>query len=462
MIVFAAIAPHGDLDLAPELRSAMEELGRRFAAAAPDAAIVVTPHNVHVEDHFAVITASHVGEWETDRELAQALLAADLPILGVSYGGNDASQAEMPLDWGTEVPLTSMHARRVVVVAPARDRPFEEHLRLGRTIAGLPGRHALIASADHGHAHAQPTGRTASIPPPRCMTTSCSRSSAPAGSTSGRWPSTSDDGQGGLALAAPRPPGRHGRGRGGGHARLRGADVLRDGGRGGISLGKAKNPGMAPAKRTRRRTPAKKKRSLPRGFVKRYPELWGLGVVAFGAFLGSVRYAGWNGGWLGHALVDGFETLIGGASWVLPVLLVALGSLMVARSALVDVRPFRAGLVVLSFGLMIALGRDQGGYLGQVLGGAVGVAIGVTGSTILGAFLLLVGALLLSGASLGAMLRGSHRQMRLAATRARRPRPAAAPAAARAAATRRRRSPSSTQRRPIRTSSPRWRPRRRR
>jgi DNA segregation ATPase FtsK/SpoIIIE, S-DNA-T family len=183
---------------------------------------------------------------------------------------------------------------------------------------------------------------------------------------------------------------------------------------------------MAPAKRTRRRTPAKKKRSLPHvphGFVKRYPELWGLGLVAFGAFLGSVRYAGWNGGWVGRALVDGFEALVGGASWVLPVLLVALGCLMVARSALVDVRPFRAGLVVLAFGLMIALGRDQGGYLGQVLGGAVGVAIGVTGSTILGALLLLVGALLLSGASLGAILRSSHHQMRAAATRARRPRP---------------------------------------
>src|SRR5690348_8540320 len=183
---------------------------------------------------------------------------------------------------------------------------------------------------------------------------------------------------------------------------------------------------MAPAKRNRRRTPPKKKRSLPRmprGFVKNYPELWGLGLVAFGAFLGSVRYAGWNGGWVGHALVDGFEALIGEASWVLPVLLVALGCLMVARSALVDVRPFRAGLVVLAFGLMIALGR--------VLGGAVGVAIGVTGSTILGALLLLVGALLLSGASLGAILRSSHHQVRRAATRARRPRPAAVPAVVR-------------------------------
>jgi aromatic ring-opening dioxygenase LigB subunit len=153
VIVFACIAPHGDMELDPALRAAMEELGRRFDAADPDTAIVVTPHNVHVERHFAVVTAGHVGEWECDGALARALLATDLPILGVSFGGNDAAQAEMPLDWGTEVPLTYMRAERVVVVAPARDLPLGEHIRLGEAIAGLPGRHALIASADHGHAH---------------------------------------------------------------------------------------------------------------------------------------------------------------------------------------------------------------------------------------------------------------------------------------------------------------------
>jgi aromatic ring-opening dioxygenase LigB subunit len=153
VIVFAAIAPHGDLDDMPALREAMEELGRRFDAAEADVAVVVTPHNVHVERHFAVVTAAHVGEWEVDRETAHALLAADLPILGVSYGGNVPEQAEMPLDWGTEVPLTFMRAARVVVVSPARDLPLEDHLRLGDAIAALPGRVALIASADHGHAH---------------------------------------------------------------------------------------------------------------------------------------------------------------------------------------------------------------------------------------------------------------------------------------------------------------------
>jgi aromatic ring-opening dioxygenase LigB subunit len=152
-IVFAAIAPHGDMDLDPSLREAMEELGRRFDAAVPDVAVVVTPHNVHVEGHFAVVTSARVGEWECDRDAARALLGADLPIVGVSYGGNDAAGAEMPLDWGTEVPLTFMRAKRVVVVAPARDRPLGEHVRLGEAIAALPGRVALIASADNGHAH---------------------------------------------------------------------------------------------------------------------------------------------------------------------------------------------------------------------------------------------------------------------------------------------------------------------
>ena len=64
---------------------------------------------------------------------------------------------------------------------------------------------------------------------------------------------------------------------------------------------------------------------------------------------------------------------------------------------------------MLGCGLMITLGKDQGGYLGQLLGGAVGVAIGATGSLLLGVLLMLVGSLLLSGASLGAILRRSGR-----------------------------------------------------
>jgi aromatic ring-opening dioxygenase LigB subunit len=163
VIAFAAIAPHGDVDGTPELRAAMEELGRRFDESGCETAIVVTPHNVHVEGQFAVVTSARVGEHETDRALASELIegirAAGLPVAGVSYGGNVTAEAEMPLDWGTEVPLRFVRAKQVVVVAPARDRPLEEHIRLGRAIADATGRTpvALVASADHGHAH-QPDG----------------------------------------------------------------------------------------------------------------------------------------------------------------------------------------------------------------------------------------------------------------------------------------------------------------
>jgi aromatic ring-opening dioxygenase LigB subunit len=157
VIVFAAIAPHGDMELDSEIRAAMEELGRRFEAADVETAIVVTPHSVHVEGHFAVITSGHIGSVPCDRALAaaaiDALRTAGLPVVGVSYGGNDDAQAEMPLDWGTEVPLSFTQAKQVVVISPARDRPLAEHVRAGEALRGLPGRLALIASADHGHAH---------------------------------------------------------------------------------------------------------------------------------------------------------------------------------------------------------------------------------------------------------------------------------------------------------------------
>jgi S-DNA-T family DNA segregation ATPase FtsK/SpoIIIE len=156
---------------------------------------------------------------------------------------------------------------------------------------------------------------------------------------------------------------------------------------------------------------------------KNHTELWGLGSLALGVFLGSVVYLGWNGGYVGGWLGHGLQKLVGDATYTLPVLLAVLGALTVTRSALVDVRPFRTGLAVLAFGLMVTLGKDQGGYTGQLLGGAVGIAIGATGSLLLGVFLMLVGSLLLSGASLGAILRRSGRGLHVAARKARERRP---------------------------------------
>ncbi len=172
--------------------------------------------------------------------------------------------------------------------------------------------------------------------------------------------------------------------------------------------------------------PRRKKRSfglrlkLPRrGEERAHPELVGLGLLALGIFLGSVLYLGWNGGYVGRWFGDGLHALIGAAAYAVPVALAVVGALMVGRSELVDVSPFRTGVVVFFLGLMLALGRDEGGYTGQAMGGAVGVAVGATGSTILGVLLLLVGGLLVSGASLGAILRRSGHVVRAAHSRAR-------------------------------------------
>ena len=175
MICFAAIAPHGDpafVEGSPT-RIALAEAGRRLKAAAPDSVVVLTPHNVHVEGAFGVVVAARlVGEIaedgldlslavETDRALADAVLAAlreeRLPATGLSYGSNDPLLAEHPLDWGAHIPLEFLgrDARPVVVVSPTRELPLGDHVRAGRAIAAAcKGRRvAVVASADHGHAH---------------------------------------------------------------------------------------------------------------------------------------------------------------------------------------------------------------------------------------------------------------------------------------------------------------------
>jgi DNA segregation ATPase FtsK/SpoIIIE, S-DNA-T family len=149
-------------------------------------------------------------------------------------------------------------------------------------------------------------------------------------------------------------------------------------------------------------------------------ELIGLGLVALGIFLASILYLGWSGGMVGGGIADGFVAAIGAAAYVAPVAFVAVGALMVSRSALVDVRPFRTGLVVTSFGLLAALGSAHGGALGRGLQKMFGMLIGGTGTTIVGVLALVVGSLLLSGASAGALVRRSGHAVKRAHSRARR------------------------------------------
>jgi DNA segregation ATPase FtsK/SpoIIIE, S-DNA-T family len=173
--------------------------------------------------------------------------------------------------------------------------------------------------------------------------------------------------------------------------------------------------------RPRPKTPSRVKKRTRRKAAAapahQHPELIGLGLLAFGLFMATVLYVGWNGGYVGKAIGDGFVSVVGGIAYVLPVVCVAVGALMVARSDLPRVGPFRTGLVVVALGLALVLGAAHGGYLGRGLEDVLGKPIGSTGTQILGVFLLLAGVLLVTGASAGAFVRRSGRAVRSAARR---------------------------------------------
>ncbi len=184
---------------------------------------------------------------------------------------------------------------------------------------------------------------------------------------------------------------------------------------------------MAPRKKKRPlrpRTPSRvRKRTTKRKRARaahQHPELVGLALATSGLFLATLLYLGWEGGLAGEKIEQALRDVVGGAAYVVPVALVAIGGLMLFRSALVDVNPFRTGLVVASAGLMITLGSEHGGFVGEVLGGGLAKLLGDTGSFLVGVTALAAGALLLTGASAGAILRGSGSHLRRAHTAARR------------------------------------------
>jgi aromatic ring-opening dioxygenase LigB subunit len=93
-----------------------------------------------------------------------AFRAVALGAVVVSDVANDAAAAVMAMAWAVLVPLWFAGGRGerplpAVVIAPARDMSFETHVRAGEALRKVfdasPRRIALIASCDHGHAHAK-------------------------------------------------------------------------------------------------------------------------------------------------------------------------------------------------------------------------------------------------------------------------------------------------------------------
>ena len=192
-LIFACIAPHGSLivpllgekgaERALATRSAMEELGRRVAAAQPETLVIVTPHGHRIDNCFSLLNNRRVQgtlgpepesngnsftlTFEVDRELNAAIIeeahVLDVPVSRVYFAIDDDTAFYMPLDWGALVPLWFLGIPinplpKVVIACPDRNKlswglsaPFGLSIR--KASEKLNRRIVFIASADLGHAH---------------------------------------------------------------------------------------------------------------------------------------------------------------------------------------------------------------------------------------------------------------------------------------------------------------------
>lgn len=201
-LAFAAIAPHGfpliplmsdDADGALQTRTAMEELGRRCAAADVDVIVLAGPHGVRVAGAVCladVARAAGTLRWAgrqvemnvpVDAPLtvavAQRAEGMGVPIARTAYAGNRQGQAVIPLDWGAITPLWFLGHHHdmtghgdalsappdvdpgppVVIITPARDLARSTLVAFGRAVAEAaqadPRPVAFVASCDWAHTH---------------------------------------------------------------------------------------------------------------------------------------------------------------------------------------------------------------------------------------------------------------------------------------------------------------------
>jgi S-DNA-T family DNA segregation ATPase FtsK/SpoIIIE len=167
---------------------------------------------------------------------------------------------------------------------------------------------------------------------------------------------------------------------------------------------------------------------------QRARDVIGLALVAVGVFMGFILYGGWDGGRAGHGLAVAFGWALGRARVLAPLALIAGGltlllreMLPARRSPLRDPRAIGAICLFAAATLALAAGtfgfshgsgtsetawtsafmQSHGGVLGEALYQLAHRFVQDVGVDILVVFLLIVGAILVTGASLGGTLRAT-------------------------------------------------------
>ncbi|HXP37591.1 MAG TPA: DNA translocase FtsK, partial [Solirubrobacteraceae bacterium] len=178
---------------------------------------------------------------------------------------------------------------------------------------------------------------------------------------------------------------------------------------------------------------------LPRGLQgfeldQRARDVIGLALVAVGVFMGFILYGNWDGGRAGHGLAVAFGWALGRARVLAPLALIAGGltlllreMLPARRSPLRDPRAIGAVCLFAAATLALAAGtfgfshgagtsetawtsafmQSHGGVVGEALYQLAHRFVQDVGVDILVVFLLIVGAILVTGASLGGTLRAT-------------------------------------------------------
>jgi DNA segregation ATPase FtsK/SpoIIIE, S-DNA-T family len=162
---------------------------------------------------------------------------------------------------------------------------------------------------------------------------------------------------------------------------------------------------------------------------ERQRDVLGLGLVAVGVFMAFVLYAGWDGGRVGHGLAVALGWTVGRARGLTPIALIVGGGAMLMAPVLPALRPLRTGGLCLGAAIVLALAAgtlgvsagtpvsgvewstsflsSRGGALGELMYVTAHRLVQQVGVDILVIFLLIVGVILLTGASLATALRAT-------------------------------------------------------
>jgi aromatic ring-opening dioxygenase LigB subunit len=160
-------------------RESVRKIARDIRDSRPDTIIIASPHNLRLQNNIAIVTTeSSTGQLngprgrrvslrlKCDREFAEDLFREStrkhLPVVGANYGTAEGPASDMPMDWGTLVPMWFVTKEervkaKTVIVTPSREIPLRENVKFGMTIAEIAEKRkkrvVFIASADQAHAH---------------------------------------------------------------------------------------------------------------------------------------------------------------------------------------------------------------------------------------------------------------------------------------------------------------------